>query len=170
MMGEIVAEILHLLLVGAVQRHIWNLVESDEVYAAVEALEQMHKFLGVCRGVVESVEDDVLERQPSLVREVVVAQQVDDIGYRHTPLGGHELGSLLRERRVQTDGHVALALVEEALQLSFHANTADGYALRTPCVAVRGCKNARCAQYVVEVVHRLALAHEYDVRYLVAFR
>ena len=40
--------------------------------------------------------------------------------------------------------------------------------LGAPCVAVVGCENLRSPEHVVEVVHRLALAHKHDVCQLVA--
>ena len=102
------------------------------------------------------------------MREVVLFQQRHHLGDRHLSLGRHQLAPLFRQRGVHRDGHVALALVEETLQLRFHAYAADGDAPRTPGVAVVGRQDLRGPKHGVEVIHRFALAHEDNVRQALA--
>ena len=64
MLGEIVAETLHGGFVGSMKVHIGNLVETDEVDAAVESFEQSDEFAGMRGGVVNTAKHDVFERAP----------------------------------------------------------------------------------------------------------
>ena len=59
---EVVAQLFHPRLVSPMEGHVGNLVEADEVDAAVEALEQGYDLAGVGRGVVDAAEDDILKR------------------------------------------------------------------------------------------------------------
>ena len=170
MLREVVAEPLHLLLAGAVERHIGNLMETDEVDVAVEPFEQPADGLGMGLAVVDAAEDDVFERQSALVGEVVVAQQFHHILDSHTAFGRHQFGALLVEWGVQADGHLAQALVEEAAELVFQSHRTHGDALRAPRPTIGCGENLGGPQHVVEVVHRLALTHEDDVGQFVDLR
>ena len=165
---EVVAELFHLFLARSVQVDVGDGVEADEVDAAFHAVQQLYDAAGVVHRVVHPSEDDIFEGEPALVREVVVAQQVDDLLQRHAFLCRHQAGALLMDRGVHADRHVALALVEEAAELVFQSHGADGDAFRAPCVSVVGGEDLRGLEHVVEVVHRLALTHEDDVGQAVA--
>ena len=48
--GKVIAELLHLFVIHALQWNIWNLVEADEVETAVQSLYQLDDCLGMlCR-------------------------------------------------------------------------------------------------------------------------
>ena len=166
-LGQIVAELLHLLVAHSLQRDVGNLMEAYQVEAAVEPLHQPDDGLGVLHAVVQPLEDDVFERESALMREVVVAQQFHHLFYSHSSLCRHQLGTLCRYRVVHGDGHVALALLEESFQLILHAHRTDGDALGAPCPTIVGSQDVRGTEHIVEVVHWLALPHEYDVGQLV---
>ncbi len=59
--GKIVAEPYHTLVVRTVHVHAWNGVPTDEIDAASEAFEEADKFAGVALHVVETFEHDILE-------------------------------------------------------------------------------------------------------------
>ena len=40
MLGEVITELLHLLIIHTLQRDVWNLMETDQVEAAVKSLHQ----------------------------------------------------------------------------------------------------------------------------------
>ena len=101
--------------------------------------------------------------------EIVVLQQLHHLFNAHSPLGRHQLGTLFGQWRVHADGHMAVALFEEAAQLVFHAHTAHRDALRAPRPSVVGCEYLRGAQHIVQIVHRFALPHKHDVGQLVHF-
>ena len=146
------------------ERHIRYLMEADEVDMAVETFEQMADGLGVAHVVVDTAKNDVFERQTALVGKVIVAQQLYDVLDGHTLLGRHELLTLLVDRGVEADGHLAVALFKEPLQLVLDTDRTHGDALRAPGPAV-GCRKNLCRlQHVVEVVHGLALSHIDDIR------
>ena len=102
--------------------------------------------------------------------EVVVAQQLHNVLDGHAFLGRHELSAQLVVGCVQTDGHMAIALLDKPLELVLDAHRTDGDALGTPGVAIVGGEHLGCLEHIVEVVHRLALSHEYDVGELVYLR
>ena len=139
------------------QGHVRNLMETDEVDTALKAMEQTHDGLGVSLRIVKSAEDDILKRETALMREVVVAKQFHDVLNRHASLCRHQLLTLLMKWRVKADGHMALALFEEALELVLESHTAHGDALGTPGVTIGSGKDLGGSQHIVEVVHRLAL-------------
>ena len=85
------------------------------------------------------------------------------VSSRHRLLGRHERKALLVQRRVHGDSHMALALVQKPLQLASHPHAAHGDALGAPLPPPFGCHDVAYAHHGVEVVHRLALSHEYDV-------
>ena len=65
---------------------------------------------------------------------------------------------------------MTFALLDKPLQLVLYAYAAHRDALGAPCVAVVGSENLCSPEHVVEVVHRLSLAHKHDVCQLVALR
>ena len=165
--GQVVAEGLHPLLVRLVKGHVGDLVEAYQIHATLQSFQQTDDGAGVGRGVVESTKQDVLEGESALVGEVVLAQQFHYLLDAHASFGWHELRTLLGDGGVEADGHVAVALVEEAAQLLAHADAADRDALRRPGPTVVGGEDLRGTEHVVEVVHWLALSHEDDVGELV---
>ena len=167
---EIVAQRLHTSLVAGGEVDTWDLVETYEVDPALQTLQQSDDLAGMSGAVVESAEADILKRAATLMGEVVLTQQVDGLGDAHLALCGHQHLTLFGQGRVHRDGHMALTLVEETLELMLDAHTAHGDAFRTPGPTVVGCEDLRSAEHIVEIVHRLALAHEDDVRQLVALR
>ena len=170
MLCQIVPELLHLPVVNALQWSIGNRMKTDEVDAAVQSFEQAHDGLGMSFRVVYILEDNVFERQTSLVREVIIAQQIDNALNRHSPFCRHQFRTLFMKRRVHADGDMTVALLKETLQLAFDAHAAHRDALGRPSIAEPGSQYLRHTQYIVEVVHRFALPHEDDVRQLVTFR
>ena len=120
--------------------------------------------------VVHPCKHDVLKREASLVGEIVSAQQLYRFGNRHRTLRRHQFRALLVEGRVQADGHVTLAFIEEPAEFLPDAHAAHRDAARTPRPAPVGSENLRGAKHLVEVVHRLALPHEHDVREAFALR
>ena len=113
--------------------------------------------------VVDSVEDDILEREAALMGEVVVAQQLNDLFDAHTPLGRHQLAAQLVGGRMQAYRHMAVALLDEALQLVAHSHRRYRDALGAPGITVVGGEHLGGSQHIVEIVHRFALAHKHDV-------
>ena len=65
---------------------------------------------------------------------------------------------------------MALALVEESAQLVLDAYATHGDASRTPGIAVIGRQHLRCTEHRLEIIHRLTLAHEHDIRQLLTLR
>ena len=170
MLGKVIAELLHLLIIHTLQRDVWNLVETDQVEAAVKSLHQFDDGLGMLHTVIYALKDDVFETQAALMREIIVPQQLYHLLNAHTPFGRHQFGALRRDRVVHADGHMAVALFQEPLQLVLHTHRTYRDALRAPCPAVVGSENLRGAQHIVEIIHRLALTHEHDVGKLVHLR
>ena len=111
MRREVVAQPFHLLLIGSVEVTVGNLVETDEVDAALQSSQQAHGFTGMALGVVESAKDNIFKRQPPLVGEIILSEQVCHLTDGISALGGHELGALFGDGCVQTDGDMALALI-----------------------------------------------------------
>ena len=122
MLGEIIAELLHLLVVYAVQRNVGNGVEANQINPAIQPLQQLYDFLCVAFRIVHTLENDILERQTALVREVVIAQQLYDVGNRHTTLAWHNLCPLGRNGRVHAYCNVAVALFKKPFQLGLHTD------------------------------------------------
>jgi len=166
---EIVAQRLHTSLVAGGEVDTWDLVETYEVDPALQTLQQSDDLAGMSGAVVESAEADILKRAATLMGEVVLTQQVDGLGDAHLALCGHQHLTLFGQGRVHRDGHMTFALVEESLELVLDAHAAHGDAFRTPSPTVVGGKDLRSAEHVVEIVHRLTLTHEDDIRQLVAF-
>lgn len=59
---------------------------------------------------------------------------------------------------------MALALVQESFQLTLDAHSTYCYALRTPGITPVSRQHFCCLEHVVQVIHRLALPHEDDIR------
>ena len=96
--GQTVPEGLHRRLRAGAVREIRNPVETDQVHAAFQPLEETKESVGMARGVVETREHRVLETYPALAREVVLTDQVDD---RFDRVG---LSTGIRERRSSGNG------------------------------------------------------------------
>ena len=69
---------------------------------------------------------------------------------------------------MEADGYVALALLDETFQFSFHTHRTHGDASWTPRESPFGRQRLGGSQHSVEVVHRLTLSHEDDVSEVVA--
>ena len=164
MLREIVAQTLHPLLIGTRQIHIRNLVEPNQVHTTLQALQQADDLPGMRRRVVKPRETDILKRATALMGEVVLLQQLNHLSDRHLALRRHQLLTLLWQGRVHRDSHMALTLVEEALQLTLDTHTAHRDATRTPGIAPILGEHLGSPQHLVEIIHRLALTHKHDVR------
>ena len=170
MFREVVAQRLHPFLIRTWQIDIGDRVEPDEVYTALQALQQFDNLTGMHRCVVKSCETDILERTTALMGEVVLAQQLYHLGDRHLALGWHQLLSLFGQRRVHRDSHMTLTLFEEAFQLALDTHTAHRDTARTPGIPPLRSEHLRSPKHVVEVIHRLSLTHKYDIRQTLALR
>ena len=167
MLGEVITELLHLLVVHTLQRDVGNLMEADEIETAIQTLHQFDDGLGMLHAVVHALEHDVLETQAALMREIVVLQQLHHLLDTHAPFGRHQFGTLRRNRVVHRNRHMALALFQESLQLVLHAHRTYRDALRAPRPTVIGGENLGGTKHIVEIIHRLALSHEHDVGELI---
>ena len=114
--------------------------------------------------IVQSAKHYVFERESALVTEVVLAQKFDDFFDWKSLFGWHHRESQFRNRCMKAYCHVTFALVEKAFQSLAQTDGRYGYTLRTPLVPVISRENLERAEHLVEVVHRLALPHEHDVR------
>ena len=77
MVGKVVAEPLHLLLVGGsepLSNKVGRGMEADEVDAAGEVAEEAQEFVGMADGVVLPMPRDVLETDTPLVCPVVLVE------------------------------------------------------------------------------------------------
>ena len=167
---QIVAEVFHCMFIRPMKRHAWNLVKAYQVDAAFQSMQQLDEFTGMGHAFVHAAEDDVFKGESALMAEIINLQQRNDLVYPHATLRRHELRTLLGNGRMQADGHMAVALVQETPQFAFHAHTAHGYPCWTPCPSVVGRQDLGCPQHVLPVVHRLSLPHEDDVRQAVKLR
>ena len=144
-------------------------MEPDQVYAALDAVQQAAQFADMPRRVVQAAHHDIFERHASLVGEVVPAQNGRDFGDRPCPFDRHDRGPLLVKRVVQTYGQMHFRRVEKPLQFGRYARRGEGDARRRPAEAPLRSHDFERPQYVVRVVERLAHAHEDHVRQTVAF-
>ena len=133
-------------------------------------MQQLDEFTGMGHAVVHAAEDDVFKGESALMAEIIILQQHNDLVYPHATLRRHELRTLLGNGRMQADSHMAVALVQETPQFAFHAHTAHGYPFWTPCPSVVGRQDLGCPQHFLQIVHRLSLPHEDDVRQAVKLR
>ena len=95
--------------------------------------------------------------------EIVLLQQLNHLGYRHLFLGRHQLAALFRQWRVHRDSHMALALVEESLELILNTYARHRDAARAPGITVIAGKNLGGTQYGIEIIHGFALAHKHNI-------
>ena len=164
-----VAEADHRLVVGREEGRSGDFVEPDQVYAALDAVQQAAQLADMPRRVVQAAHHDIFERHAPLVGEVVPAQDGRDFGDRPCPFDRHDCGPLLVKRVVQTYGQMHFRRVEKPLQFGRYARRGEGDARRRPAEAPLRSHDFERPQYVVRVVERLAHAHEDDVRQTVAF-
>ena len=164
MLGQEVAQPDHPFLRSSLVRRIRYLMEADEVDAAFQRREQAHQLACMAFRIIESAEDDVLEAEPPLMAPVLLLQECQHLMDAVRLLSRHHRKALIGERVVQADGQVAVALLEEALHTFPYADGRDRDALRAPCPAIGSREQLRGSQYGIQVVHRLALSHEDDVR------
>ena len=64
---------------------------------------------------------------------------------------------------MHADGHMALALIQEAFELAFNAHRTYRDTLRTPCHAIVGSEQLCSSEHIVKVVHGLTLPHKHDI-------
>ena len=89
MSGKIVPELLHLLVVNPTEGHIGDGVEANEIEPAIQAFHQFDDGLGMIQRIVDTAEHYIFKREPTLVREIVIPEQFDNVCNRHPPLCGH---------------------------------------------------------------------------------
>ena len=94
-MCEKIAQFYHLFVAYALKWHTGNGMVADEIYAAVYAVEQLYKLACMECGFVHALEYDVLECESSLMTEIVLTQQIQNLGNGESLLGRHNLGALL---------------------------------------------------------------------------
>ncbi len=71
--GKGIAECDHFFFGRAVQIYLRYGMEPYEVDTAIEAMQQMSQFVDVSRGIVDTFENDVFERETALVAEIVLS-------------------------------------------------------------------------------------------------
>ena len=178
--GEVVAEVDHAGIIGAVEGGVGDLVEAYEVDAAVEGCEESEQGVGVGIAVVEASEDDVLKGQSSLLgafgivvvglaAEVVLPEQGDYVFDAESALGGHELVAFGGDGVMEGNGEAAWAFVEESHQSFGQPYGGNSDALGAPGPAPGGGEGGGSAEDVVEIVEGFALSHEDDVGEPAAF-
>src|SRR5574344_74742 len=167
---QIVADALHPALVGTVELYARYLVEAYQVDAALQSVEQLYDFADMRRAVIDTPEDDILEREPALMAEIISAEQVHDICDGVGFLGRHHLSALLGDGRVHADGQMALALIEESFQPLLQSYTTHCNPFRTPCISVVGSHNLCHLKHIVQIVERFTLSHKNDIGQSVTFR
>ena len=138
-------------------------METDEIHPAFQSFEQLDNLTGMGRCIIQSCKTDVLKGTASLVGEIILFQQGNDLCNRHLPLCRHQLPSLFGQGRMHRDSHMTLTLVEEPLQFAFDSHATHRNALRTPRIAIISSKDLRCTKHIIEIVHRLSLTHKHDV-------
>ncbi len=94
---------------------------------------------------------------------VILAQHLNDRGYGCRLLYGHDLEALFRYRVVEADSQVALALIEEPLQVGLEPDGGEGDTPGAPCQPIVCHQQLICFFYVLVVVQRLTHAHEDQV-------
>ena len=88
-------------------------MEADEVDTAAEATKEAQQFVGMAQGVVDAVEHGVFKRDAPLPFPVVLFEHGNDIGNGVGAFGRHEAQTLVVERVVEADSHMAAALFDE---------------------------------------------------------
>ena len=144
-------------------------METDEVHAALQALQHAGELVGMAGGVVVAGEHGVFETDAPLAGEVVPADQLQHVADRVGLFHRHQREALGREGVMETDGEVAAGLVEVFLQVRKDADGAEGDALRAPGKAPVGGQDGNDPGDFLPVVERLAHAHEDRVRQAVGF-
>ena len=87
MIGQIVTQGFHAMLVGRRQIDIGDFMEPDQVHPALQPADELDNLASVQRLVVQTAETDVLERAPALMGEVVLEQQLHRLADGHGPFG-----------------------------------------------------------------------------------
>ena len=160
MPGDPVTEALHHQVGRRLVGRVRDLVEADQVHAALQTAQQTDQGVGVCDGIVHAGEHRIFETHAPLTRKIVLPQQVDNIGDRPGFLDGHQGGAFLRERIVQAHGDVAAGTVQETPECRQHPDGGDGDPLRAPCKTPGGRHHLDGTQQVLLVVERFAHPHE----------
>ncbi len=136
---QVVAHPQHSLLRSTVEGRVGNLVEANQVDAALQRREQAHQLASMAFRVVQAAEDDVLEAEPPLVTPVLFPHQCQQLLQAISLLGRHHLQAFLGEGVMEAYCEVAVALSQEAFHAFPYAYRRHGDALRTSvsrCVAL----------------------------------
>lgn len=139
-------------------------METDQVHAAVETAEQSGERIGVAQIIVDTAPDDIFGRQSTLVGKIISAEKLHDPRDRKRSFDGHQLLAFGRERRVDTDSHMHLCLVEQSAESIELTDARHRDALRTPREPPRSSQHLDGFQHLVDVIHRLAHAHKHEIR------
>ena len=112
-------------------------MEGDEVDTARDATQETGKLRSVLIAIIHSVEDDVLEGDAALPREVSFADHLQRVLQGQTSLCRHQFQTPLVEGIVQADCQMTGRLAEEALKATAHTDRRECDALRRPAQAPR---------------------------------
>ena len=110
--------------------------------------------------VVQPLEDDILKRDPTLMREVIVANKVDHLLRRKSLLHRHQGEALLRVGGMQAESQMAFALLQEATQPLHRPDRRDGDALWAPAIPPGRRQDLQHLEELIHIVQRLTHAHK----------
>src|SRR5262249_37360813 len=157
-------ELLDLLPVGTFERRAWPRIERDEIYLGGNADEQPHELLGVRDGIVDTLQHDIFERDALGVGKAWIgAAGVEQLLDRPFLVDGHELVAKLVAHRVQRNGKHGASLLAPARNLRHHARGRQRNAALRDGKAIAVGGNRHRVPNIVEIVERLAHAHEHDI-------
>ena len=115
------------------------------------------------RRVVQAAHDDVFERYPPLVREIVSAQNFHDFADRPCLFHRHDFGPFVRKGVVQAHGQVHLGRVQKSFEPGGYTGGRNRDSRGRPAESPRRSEDFERRQQTVQVVERFAHAHENDV-------
>ena len=166
---EVVAEGSHVLFVACAEVYAGYGMIANEVDANRLMPYEVFEGFGMLEVVVERMKHSVLEREASLMREVVLAKHLQHIFYGICFFHGHKAESFVVEWRVHRYGDMNRSFGDEAFEFLHFANRRDGDALRAPGKTPVGGHNLDGLQHGFEVVHRFAHAHKHHIGQAFAF-
>ncbi len=139
-------------------------MEADQVHPALQPPEQTDESVGVALVIVQAREHRIFKANPTLAREVIFTDHVDDILHRPRLLHRHHLHPLVRERVVEADRQVAAGRIEVLPQVRQDTDRGKGYAFGAPAETPVGGQHLYGPQHVAEVVQWFAHSHKDGVR------